>query len=221
MATNGSTKHEDLSRIPVAYLILGYENNRNAIISFYRNARTIVNGVTDAIQEPLSSKIDWLWKEISDARQRGVKFRTITDITRDNLPHCRKMMARIDEVRHVSGIGVNFGVTDTEFVAIVPSFAARQELQIQFILSDSESVVEYKRHCFDLLWDKATTAQSRIDELEGKTVEGSGAPEETAKTIIDRIYACKVCHQTFIHPFEVDDHKKTTGHDNFRAYPIV
>jgi hypothetical protein len=221
MAANESTKPEDLSRIPVAYLILGYENNRNAIISFYRNAKTMVSGVTDEVQEPVSSKIDWLLKEISAARQRGVKFRTITDITRDNLPDCKKIMAKIDELRHVSGIGVNFGVSDTESIAIVPSPGTREEHNIQFIHSDSESVVAYKRRCFDLLWDRAMPAQSRIDELEGKTAEGKVATEERARTVIDRIYVCVECNRTFLYSFEAEDHKKATGHDNIREYPIV
>jgi hypothetical protein len=47
MATNWSMNQENASRIPVAYLILGYENNRRAIIDFHRNARAMINWVKE------------------------------------------------------------------------------------------------------------------------------------------------------------------------------
>jgi hypothetical protein len=45
---DGRRQEGEPFRIPVAYLILGYENNRNAITDFYRNAKSTVNWVTDA-----------------------------------------------------------------------------------------------------------------------------------------------------------------------------
>jgi hypothetical protein len=221
------------SRIPVSYLILGYENNRNTIINFCRNATSMINCVTDAIHPTLGSHIDWFWKGVSDARIRGVKCKQITDITSDNLPGCKKVMARIDELRHLDGIMESCGVTDTEAVAMVPPFAARESQHnniIQFIHSDSESVVRLKQLLFDLLWTRATPAQSRIDELEGRekkdssAVGGGGRSTETAeakKNVIDRIYVCNDCHDVFVYWQEVEDHMKTQGHGNFREYPLV
>jgi hypothetical protein len=234
MSTNGesSRRHEqdDVSRISVAYLILGYENNRNAVIGFFRNAKSSANWVTDAILPTVGSNIDWLWKEISDARQRGVKCRELTDITKDNLSHCKKNMARLDEFRHLGGMAVNFGVSDTEALVIVPSLAPREERSIQFIYSDSESVVEYKRQCFDLLWDRAIPGQTRINELEGGggVSEGGGAGESLAappstqtQIVIDRIHSCMECKQTFVYQHEVEEHRRAIGHNNFRAFPVV
>jgi hypothetical protein len=234
MSTNGesSRRHEqdDVSRISVAYLILGYENNRNAVIGFFRNAKSSANWVTDAILPTVGSNIDWLWKEISDARRRGVKCRELTDITKDNLSHCKKNMARLDEFRHLGGMAVNFGVSDNEALVIVPSLAPREERSIQFIYSDSESVVEYKRQCFDLLWDRSIPGQTRINELEGGggVSEGGGAGESLAappstqtQIVIDRIHSCMECKQTFVYQHEVEEHRRAIGHNNFRAFPVV
>lgn len=220
MSAKGKIDRESMSRIPVAYLIIGWENNRKTIIDFFRNAKSSVDVVTDAIQETTSSKVDWLWKEISDARQRGVRFRAITDITKDNLQDCKKHMARIDELRHLEGIGVVFGVSDVEFAAMVPSSAPREETErIQFIHSDSESLVKYKQLIFEALWKRATPAQSRINELDGNIVEtGTVQP---AKAAIDRIYVCKDCNKMFVFQEEVEDHKKTTDHKNFQEHPMV
>jgi hypothetical protein len=227
MSTNGrSSRHEqddDASRISVAYLILGYENNRNAVIGFFRNAKSSANWVTDAILPTVGSNIDWLWKEIADARRRGVKCRELTDITKDNLSHCKKNMARLDEFRHLGGMAVNFGVSDTEALVIAPSLAPREERSIQFIYSDSESVVEYKQRCFDLLWDRAIPGQTRINELEGGGEEESlvAAPATQTQVVIDRIHSCMECKQTFVYQHEVEEHRRAIGHKNFRAFPVV
>jgi hypothetical protein len=215
----GVQKHGETSRIPVAYLILGYENNHNTIVSLLRNSRVTIDTVIDSLQAVANTKMSWIPQEISLAKQKGVKLRTIIDITKDNLPSCKEIVSRIDEVRHLSGIAVNFVVTDTESIVMVPTFAPREEAKLQVIHSDSESVVEYKRLCFDSLWDKATPALSRIEELESKDADKSAADNAT-KHVIDRIYACTECKQTFLYSIEMDDHKRATRHESFQEYPI-
>ena len=219
MPTSGSAAHRDLSRIPVAFMVLGYENNRETIISVLRNAKTVVNTVIDALQPAINMQLSWVPEEILAAKKRGVKFRTITDITKDNLDHCKKLRVRIDELRHVGGIGVNFVVTDIESLVMVPTNAPREETKLQVIHSDSESVVEYKRLCFMSLWDKAVSGESRIHQLEA-VAAGNSVSVAEATNVIDRIYECIVCKMTFIYSAEVEEHKKS-GHEEFREYPIV
>jgi hypothetical protein len=203
----------------------------------------MINLVTDAIQPTLGSEIDWFWNEISDARRkRGVKCTQLTDITTENLRYCKKeIMTRIDELRHLDGIKECFGVTDSEAVAMVPPYQERElderrssSHDIQFIYSDTDSVVRLKQLLFDLLWTRATPAQLRIDELEGKgkkqdsTLMAAGRRriiettiEAKKKNIIDRIYVCNDCHAMFISTQEVEQHKRQEGHRNFREYPLV
>jgi hypothetical protein len=69
-------------------------------------------------------------------------------------------------------------------------FSSDTRLDIQFIYSDSESVVEYKRLYFDLLWNRGMPARSRINELEGKVSRKSLAGPATKSVIMDRIRAC-------------------------------
>lgn len=103
-----------MSRIPVAYLILGWENNCEAIIDFFRNAKTTINMVTDAAAPPITtSKLHWLIKEMLAARRRRVSLRLITDITMDNLPDCKDRITRVDAMRHLEGISVVVGVSDS------------------------------------------------------------------------------------------------------------
>jgi hypothetical protein len=57
----------DMTIIPVAFLILGYENNRKAVIDFLRTARHTINWITDEIQPAIGNKIEWVnrlpWQE--------------------------------------------------------------------------------------------------------------------------------------------------------------
>jgi hypothetical protein len=129
------------------------------------------------------------------------------------------MMARIDELRHVGGIGVNFIVTDRESLVMVPTKAPREESKLQVIHSESESVVEYKRLCFLALWDKAASGQSRIHELD-EVVAGNSVSVPATTSVIDRIYECAICKMTFIYSAEVEEHKKI-GHNDYREYPII
>jgi hypothetical protein len=128
MSTNERHEHEEVSRIPVAYLILGWENNRKAVSDFYQNARTMVNVITDEITPTVSSEIEWLNKERLDVRIRGLRSRQIIDITQNNLSHCKKISSMV-ELRHLSGVQVVFGVSDIEFIAMVPSFGTNRRGQ--------------------------------------------------------------------------------------------
>jgi hypothetical protein len=221
MASKGKTNHTDISRIPVAFLILGWENNRMTLINFFRNAMSSIGFVTDEITPTIGTKLGWLNREIPEARKRGVRFRQISEITSENLQFIKMRMAGIDELRHLPGLKVVFGVSDIEFIALVPSFEPTQEIEkLQFIQSDSESVLRYKRLIFDSLWDRATPAQSRIDELEGKTAIGKESTEAKAP-VIDRIYVCLKCNQTFVYKSEVEEHRSITSHQDFSEHPLV
>jgi len=157
----------DLTRIPIAYLILGWENNRKAIIDFFRNAENMLNFVTDAMMPPVTSKLDWLIREFYAAKKKGVISKLITDITKDNLTDCKDRMTLVDKMRHLRGTQVVFGVSDVEYMALVPS-ATREEGYLQFIYSDSESLVEIKQLIFNALYVRAIPARRRINELEGE-----------------------------------------------------
>ena len=226
MVTNGSVENDfSPSRIPVAYLIIGYGNNRDAIIDFYRSAKETIDWISDAMEPITCSKITWLHDEMLAARKRGVICKNITDITSKNLSYCKELTTRTDELRHLDGIGVVSGVTDLMSVSMVPS-SEKGERSAQFIQSNSESVVRYKQLIFDALWARATPGQLRIDELEERRRPVGGmkstaqSPPE-AKATIDRIYVCGDCRQTFIYSYDVEEHRIINGHKQYREYPIV
>jgi two-component system, OmpR family, sensor histidine kinase VicK len=96
-------------------------------------------------------------------KRRGVKIRSVTDITKDNLNHCKDLM-QYAEVRHISHLIGNFGVSETEYI-VAPTMKEGQPLP-KLIYSDSKEMVEQQQNIFDIFWSKAIPAEQRIKEIE-------------------------------------------------------
>src|SRR5919106_1562224 len=101
-------------------------------------------------------------------KRRGVKIRSVTDITKDNLNHCKDLM-QYAEVRHISHLIGNFGVSETEYI-VAPTMNEGQPLP-KLIYSSSKDMVEQQQNIFDIFWSKAIPAEQRIKEIEEDRVE--------------------------------------------------
>jgi len=207
---------QDITKIPITYLILGWYSNQKAIINFFQNARRSIDLITDAKAPKITSGLDWLKKIFYETHKRGVRVRLITEITKDNVDDCKDRMAVASEVRHLRDIQFVFGVSDLDYMALVPS-AERDKGHFQFMYSESESVIEIKHLIYDALYARSIPAQLRINQLETNEKIAATTNNQT----IDRIYSCITCGATFIYPHEIEEHKITTGHDRFKEYPIV
>src|SRR5918992_2091850 len=96
-------------------------------------------------------------------KRRGIRIRSVTDITKDNLKHCKALMQHA-EVRHISHLIGNFGVSETEYI-IAPTMKEAQPLP-KLIYSNSMEMVEQQQNIFDIFWSKAIPAEQRIKEIE-------------------------------------------------------
>lgn len=52
-----------------------------------------------------------IMKGAADMEKRGIQLRLITDITKENINHCKEIM-KMTEVHHLDGIKGNFGILD-------------------------------------------------------------------------------------------------------------
>src|SRR5215207_6620750 len=96
-------------------------------------------------------------------KSRGIKIRWVTDITKDNLTHCKDLM-QYAEVRHISSLNGNFAVSETEYIAAA---TIKEGLPIpKLIYSNSKEMVEQHQYLFLALWDKGVPAEHRIKEIE-------------------------------------------------------
>ena len=96
-------------------------------------------------------------------KRREIKIRAVTDITKDNLKYCKELM-QYAEVRHISHLIGNFGVSETEYI-IAPTMKEGEPLP-KLIFSNSKEMVEQQQNIFDIFWNKAIPAEQRIKEIE-------------------------------------------------------
>jgi signal transduction histidine kinase len=96
-------------------------------------------------------------------KSRGIKIRWVTDITKDNLTHCKDLM-QYAEVRHISYLNENFRMSETEYIEATTT---KEGLPIpKLIYSNSKEIIGQQQYIFETLWDKAVPAEHRIKEIE-------------------------------------------------------
>ena len=99
-----------------------------------------------------------------DLKNRCVKIRFITEITKDNIKHCRQLM-KIGEIRHLDDIKGNFGVGDKR-VYQGSATNIQSDVPPQMIISTVKSFVDQQQYFFDMLWYKAIPAEQKIKQIE-------------------------------------------------------
>lgn len=115
------------------------------------------------------------------AKNRGVQFRYITEITKDNIFYCKEL-SKFAEVHHLNGVRGNFEVSQKtigkgEYIAT----ATLQEAEpiAQLIYSNVKEIVEQQQFVFDTLWYRAIPLQVRVKEIE------EGIKPETIEVIVN------------------------------------
>jgi signal transduction histidine kinase len=114
------------------------------------------------------------------SKNRGVQFRYITEITKDNISYCKEL-SEIAEIRHLNGVKGNFEVSQRRGKGEYIGTAILQEAEpvAQLIYSNVKEIVEQQQFVFDTLWNKAIPSQVRIKEIE------EGIKPETIEVIVD------------------------------------
>ena len=104
---------------------------RTEIITGADNIHRLTLASAPHIRESLDTSIDsvapqvivseFMWKYMKElvSTKKGVRFRYIADITKENLPYCKEM-AKIFELRHLDGIKGNLSVIDRREYRVSP-----------------------------------------------------------------------------------------------------
>jgi two-component system sensor histidine kinase VicK len=123
----------------------------------------------------LSSKT--VWDKCLELRNRGVKIRTITEITPQNIAYCKKMIERMD-LRHLDAIRGNFSISDKKTYRGAATMH-EGEPPTEGIRSTANVFVDQQQYFFETLWSKAIPARQRFREIE------QGAKTEFVETVRD------------------------------------
>jgi two-component system sensor histidine kinase VicK len=126
-------------------------------------------------------------------KNRGVKVRFITEITKENLYYSKELM-KIVELRHLDGIKGNFGIADGVEYRASPT-SKEEEVPSEYIISTMKSFVEQQQYFFDMLWSKAIPARQRIREIEEgikpEVIETIREPKVTQERVFELIKSAK------------------------------
>ncbi|MFL6408270.1 MAG: sensor histidine kinase [Nitrososphaeraceae archaeon] len=160
MTASSSSFNTRSERTEVVY---GTENTTNVILNFLYNAEAKMDICADSIWPSVAMGIDVFKKALINIKDRGIRSRYVTDITRDNLPYCKEAM-KFGELRHLDGIKGNFAVSEKEYMASATMQEA--ELLQQVIYSNVKEVLEQQQYVFDSFWKKSVAAENRIREIE-------------------------------------------------------
>jgi signal transduction histidine kinase len=151
----GTKKHEQTE------MLIGAEVTIKRMSELFSNVSKKFDGCANSTAPSIAMTI--FREAYEDMKSRGVKIRWITDITKDNLTHCKDLM-QYAEVRHISSLDENFRVSETEYIAATTT---KEGLPIpKLIYSNSKEIVGQQQYIFETLWDKAVPAEHRIKEIE-------------------------------------------------------
>ena len=174
-------------------VIYGSDKTTKAILEFLKSAEFSMNICADHTWPSVAMGVEVYKKGLSELKARKVRFRAITDITRDNVKHCKELV-QIAELRHLDGIKGNFGISEKVYTA---SATLREAALLQQVIySNVKAILEQQHYVFETLWNKAISAEEKIREieqgLEPDIVEVIQNPAKTAKLYLDLIkYAAR------------------------------
>jgi two-component system, OmpR family, sensor histidine kinase VicK len=169
-------------------VIYGSDKTTKAILEFLKSAKFSMNICADHTWPSVAMGVEVYKKGLSELKARKVRFRAITDITRDNVKHCKELV-QIAELRHLDGIKGNFGISEKAYTA---SATLREAALLQQVIySNVKAILEQQHYVFETLWNKAISAEEKIREieqgLEPDIIEVIQNPAKTANLYLDLI----------------------------------
>jgi two-component system, OmpR family, sensor histidine kinase VicK len=137
----------------------------NTFLRFISNANTRIDACVDHTRPALAINIKQIKSSILDAKRRGIRLRCITEIIEENLFQCKEFLNIIDELRHTDGIKGTFYISDEEYLA--PTLIHdKHKPASQMIRSNVREIIEQQRYLFETLWDRAISAEQKMQEIE-------------------------------------------------------
>ena len=156
-------------------IVTGWEGIIQKTMEGFSKARARVDHCCDSLVPPRMVGSD-VFKAIEEFTERRGTVRMITEITSENVPAVKELM-KAQQVRHINGFKLNFGVSESLFSAPTSVYSVSSEPQC--IWSNSKGLISQHQYLFDGLWNIAVPADVRIRELE------QGIAHEVIESISD------------------------------------
>ena len=174
-----SSQYEEKTEV-----IYGEENVRNWALQRLSTVNKTLDLCGDRYGPSIIVANEAIMQKYIELHNRGVRQRSITEITPENIADCKKLM-KFQEVRHLDGLKGYLAIADGTKLS---SHAYGQESKVlpHVVESTVRIFVEQQQYFFETLWRKAIPAEQRIKEIE------EGRQEEYFEVIDDPERAAEV-----------------------------
>src|SRR6266511_2949091 len=158
-------------------VIYGEENVTNWALQLLSTVTKTLDLCGDRYGPSIIVANEQIMQKYIELHERGVRQRQITEITKENIVHCKKLM-KFQELRHLDGLKGYLSISDGR---VLSSHAFGQESKTlpHVVTTTVRIFVEQQQYFFETLWNKAIPAKQRIREIE------EGAKREFVDTIRD------------------------------------
>jgi two-component system, OmpR family, sensor histidine kinase VicK len=154
------------------------------------NAKKMWDFYADTKSLTIPFAIEQVNRAILDAKNRGVRFRFVTEVTKDNVTFCKNSVLKVAEIRYLGGIKGNFGVSDTEYISTSDTISTSDRVSVpdiavsnieekteaaktttaaslqHAVYSNVKEDIQQQQHIFEILWINAIPIEERIREIE-------------------------------------------------------
>lgn len=103
-------------------------------------------------------------KVFVEAKARGIQIRFISEIRKENIEYCKKLMA-VANLRHLDEVKGNFGIVDGIYYRATAK-AGKSSAPPLLLSTSISAFVQQQQYFFDTLWRKSIPALQRIKEIE-------------------------------------------------------
>ena len=170
-------------------ILYGTENVLSSLLDFLSKAKRI-DSCGDSKSPSLAFEVDIYRKLLVDIKNKGIRVRQVTGITKENIRYCKELLKFGYEIRHLDDIKANFSVSETEYLATAAALRESQPIP-QIIYSNVKDIVEQQRYVFESFWNRAILAETRINEIEkGIELEKTHViqdPQTIQKSFVDMV----------------------------------
>jgi signal transduction histidine kinase len=161
---NDDTDNKDQQQnIERTEIIHGQDNILSRTIDEFNKIKGKFDNCTDT-SGPIIFFKSPIGSEFVKLKNRGIKLRFLTNITRQNMDYCRDLI-EIVELRHLDGIRGNFGIIDEKHYGSIGTVKEGHP-PLELILSNVTTFVQQQQFLFETLWSKSIPAALRIKQLE-------------------------------------------------------
>ncbi len=162
-----STIIEELEKEEKTLVYHGIEEANNVILNFVNNTKNKLDACLDANGPSVMIDVQSIKEARINAKDRGVNFRYITDINKENISYCKQIIKEFNaEVRHLDEVKGNFEINDNGKEYIATATLQKAKPSKQLIFSNVKEIGEQQQYVFDILWNKAISSEERIKEIE-------------------------------------------------------